>query len=187
MSENVPSQPNFCNANTPSKLRPPKPRKHEYYAAEVAIGSVASATVKAGAEEVSNNGPQKRRLDSPRTAHEKEANLTIRTGTTSKACTSGTGKPSLPEELPQPSIVGDRMVRTYKTSAAATSRPLPVTKPHRGVVTKATGMVKGRLYDPLASITAASGGRPIWDKNVLMRKHSYLLLKTTVGKTGRDG
>lgn len=168
MSENVPSQPNLCNTNTPSKLRQPKPRKqHEGYDTEVFMQPVTPGTVKAGPEKTSSNGPQKRRLDSPRTVREKEAKPTKETNTISRTSMVGIGKPILPQELPQSSIVGDRMVKTYKTSAAATSRPPPVTKPHRGVFIKTMGVTKGRPYDPMASMTASSGGRPIWDKSVL--------------------
>lgn len=171
MSENVSLQTNLSGANTPSKLRPPKARKqHEHHVAE-ALAEVIAPTIAATVEERPSSSSQKRRLDSPRTARERERE-TKSVGAASTAGNGGAGsnsRPSLPAELPQPSIVGDRMVKTYKTSAAATSRPAPVTKPFpRGQVVagKAVGMGKGRSYDPLASISSATGGRPVWDKSV---------------------
>lgn len=96
-------------ANTPSKLRPPKPRKEL------------------------NIGPLDTNLENQRTTLKRRIESPPR------------GKTALPAAIPAPTVAGDRMVKTYKTSAAVTSRPAPVTK----------------SYPRAAPRTAASGRAPI--------------------------
>lgn len=128
--------------NTPSRLRPPKARKPADL--ERSIGDENCPPL----EDVSalGLGPRK----SPRLS------------------TKSVPVPSLPPEIPQPTIAGDRMVKTYRTSAAATSRP-PVTKPinRPGPRTAATAKFNAlSKYDANSSIAISTGNRPLWDKSV---------------------
>lgn len=96
--------------NTPSKLRPPKPRKSAFADPPVIEGPLSnSSTTPATDREIGQTSAQKRRIESPRS---------LRTKLT-----------SLPPAIPAPVLNGERVMRTYKSSAATTARPAPVTKP----------------------------------------------------------
>lgn len=149
------------NVATPSKLRQPKARKDTsaMLPEDVAcLPPVETPILKIAADsDVSSLGPegrntssQKRRLESPQ-------------GRRTKTLV-------LPDPLPTPMVAGDRVVKTYKTSASAAGRPAPVTKPqHRPAPrTAATGRAQlpRTSYNPNDIIAQSTGQRPFWDKKV---------------------
>ena len=156
---------------TPSRLRPPRVRSNAALKVPTAttITSTNASITAAKQTEVptepieASTAHQKPRLNYPRTTRVKAA------------------KPILPAEIPQQSIAGDRMVKTYKTLGSATSRPAPVTKavPRGFSRTAASGrnMVSRAGYDPLSSIVNATGTRPVWDKSVKIHHcHHFIII-----------
>lgn len=137
----------LTNPNTPSRLRPPKARKPMELDTSIA----------------NENTPLVNMEDSVSGALALESGLRKSPRLVGKSINA----PALPPEIPPPSIVGDRMVKTFKTSAAATSRP-PVTKlvnsrpPPR---TAASGKASLPKYDVNSAITITNGQRPLWDKS----------------------
>lgn len=132
-------------AHTPSRLRPPKPRK-EFQAVFTETTNDLSnepcdTLVDIGLERRSSN--QKRRIESPK----------------SNRPTSVV----LPQALPA--------AKSYKSAASATGKPVPVTKPVHRQVPKTAAVGKPKLhhlgYNPLQSIACATGQRPSWDRKVL--------------------
>lgn len=149
---------NANNANTPSKLRPPKQRKnidfdHLNQVEEASILDMPIVQQK-GAE--SPKAIAKSQMPDempPRKITKNRTNANV----------------NLPVELPQPLITTDRLVKTYKTSAAATGRPAPITKPITRTAPRTAAAGKPNiprlLYDPSASILANTGAKPAWDKS----------------------
>lgn len=144
--------------NTPSRLRPPRPRKEfsavfseapDLAVAEAANGSMgetpaeeAWSSNQASIEKRASN--QKRRLESPKSNRQRAV--------------------VLPGALPA--------AKPYKSVASATAKPAPVTKPMHRQPPKTAAVGKPKIptlsYNPLDSIAAVTGQRPAWDRKVKM-------------------
>lgn len=196
--------PTTLGNNTPSKLKPPKPRKSIFIERGGGIGA-EDGTIglipmelselqpppppppppppsvmndyKGGKDnENHNNNSQKRRLKSPAAARIK----TI----------------SLPPAIPTSTMVGDKMVKTYKMTAATTGRPAPITKPitsnHRPppkVAASGKSQIVNRTTNynnPGDAIASSTGHRPAWDKIVTIIMVSFVKALGTVRRNGKN-
>ncbi len=124
------------------------------------------------------SGAQKPRIHSPRS---ERARLAI----------------ALPEAIPAPA---DPRVKTYRSSATATGRPQPVTKPAGSRPPPRTAAMgrptvpRGAAYSAAEAIATHSGQRPLWDHkgrleemekvvaNLKDRVESTSLVSTSVGR-----
>jgi hypothetical protein len=139
-------------ANTPSKLRQPKVRKSMTAitpeAAKLSLGMQEPQVAPEPQPTLTERGAVKRRLESPNTTRNKSM--------------------TLPAAIPAPTLAGDRMVKTYKTAAAATGRPTPVLKPFQRAPPKTAAT--GRVQLPRTTVNSTDQGqRGAWEKSVSLK------------------